>query len=515
MNLQIRPARRLGRGRRATSSPCASCRTRTADVLRAGRPSASTATAGDRQQADREAPRAYGVDLPHAREAGIGRRSLYLAWDFTVASERNLTERALHIRDDAFALLGDTDLADGQIQGDAPDFTVTERHRRSTTMTRRRQRIEGTFQVPCYLDSAGLRARAAASSTRASARTSRCARTPPTSARRRSTATSRPRRAREPRAERPVRPRPARLGQAGFTELDINTMAERHNAMYCATDWTGMNDAEHPVRGRSPEEPLAVPEVRRPPAAGTRRPALPGQADAASERPRLRRRSSSRAASRSSTTRSSCYDSNSQGGIMGGALTALAPDFQNAVLGVPAINYSVLLRRSVDFDAYATIAYDQYPNERSGRCGSASSRCSGTAARGTATPSTWSATRCRDPGPQRADARRGRRPPGHDDPGRRDGADDRCDACASRRSTTAVRSRTNPLFDIPAIGGFPFTGDAASCTSTPGPVRVGERRHGRHRSRRRSQRSRTAPARTRTGARARTRTRKTRRSSSC
>jgi hypothetical protein len=59
------------------------------------------------------------------RKAGIGRRSLYLAWDFTVASERNLTERALHLRDDAFALLGDTDLADGQIQGDAPDFTVT------------------------------------------------------------------------------------------------------------------------------------------------------------------------------------------------------------------------------------------------------------------------------------------------------------------------------------------------------------------------------------------------------
>ena len=35
---------------------------------------------------------------------------------------------------------------------------------------------------------------------------------------------------------------------------------------------------------------------------------------------------------------------------MGGALTALAPDFENAVLGVPAINYSVLLRRSIDWD---------------------------------------------------------------------------------------------------------------------------------------------------------------------
>jgi hypothetical protein len=31
-----------------------------------------------------------------------------------------------------------------------------------------------------------------------------------------------------------------------FTELDINTMAERHNAMYCATDWTGMNTPSIP-----------------------------------------------------------------------------------------------------------------------------------------------------------------------------------------------------------------------------------------------------------------------------
>jgi hypothetical protein len=38
---------------------------------------------------------------------------------------------------------------------------------------------------------------------------------------------------------------------------------------------------------------------------------------------------------------------------MGGALTAFAPDFNRAVLGVPGMNYSTLLRRSVDFDMYA------------------------------------------------------------------------------------------------------------------------------------------------------------------
>ena len=39
--------------------------------------------------------------------AGIRRGSLYLAWDFTVASWQSLAARMLHIRDDAFAQLGD------------------------------------------------------------------------------------------------------------------------------------------------------------------------------------------------------------------------------------------------------------------------------------------------------------------------------------------------------------------------------------------------------------------------
>ncbi len=54
------------------------------------------------------------------------RNSLYLAWDFTVASTENLTGRMLSIRDRAFALLGDTDLDDGIVQGDSPEFTITD-----------------------------------------------------------------------------------------------------------------------------------------------------------------------------------------------------------------------------------------------------------------------------------------------------------------------------------------------------------------------------------------------------
>jgi hypothetical protein len=67
------------------------------------------------------------------------------------------------------------------------------------------------------------------------------------------------------------------------------------------------------------------------------------------------------------------YDGNSQGGIYGGSLTAISPDIHRSTLGVPGMNYSTLLRRSVDFDMYGegtfdgaeTEAglYDAYPDE--------------------------------------------------------------------------------------------------------------------------------------------------------
>ncbi|MCB0870192.1 MAG: hypothetical protein KDB52_05110 [Solirubrobacterales bacterium] len=57
-------------------------------------------------------------------KAGVDRSSLYMAWDFTVASQESITGRALKIRDDAFARLGDTNLADRKIDGDSPDVDV-------------------------------------------------------------------------------------------------------------------------------------------------------------------------------------------------------------------------------------------------------------------------------------------------------------------------------------------------------------------------------------------------------
>jgi hypothetical protein len=47
---------------------------------------------------------------------------------------------------------------------------------------------------------------------------------------------------------------------------------------------------------------------------------------------------------------------------MGGALAAVSPDITRAVLGVPGMNYSTMLRRSSNWSTYAAIFNPSYPN---------------------------------------------------------------------------------------------------------------------------------------------------------
>ena len=57
---------------------------------------------------------------------------------------------------------------------------------------------------------------------------------------------------------------------------------------------------------------------------------------------------------------------------MGGALTALDPDVDRGVLNVTGMNYSTLLRRSVDSDEYFKLPSSgstrTTPTSSSGRC---------------------------------------------------------------------------------------------------------------------------------------------------
>ena len=96
-------------------------------------------------------------------KAGVDRDSLYMAWDFTVASEESVTGRATTIRDDAFARLGDTNLANRKIEGDSPDWTITRVLNDGDPIpagerglpAQIARRVEGTIDVPCYLNQDG------------------------------------------------------------------------------------------------------------------------------------------------------------------------------------------------------------------------------------------------------------------------------------------------------------------------------------------------------------------------
>ncbi len=97
-------------------------------------------------------------------KAGVKRKELYLSWDFTVASTRNITERSLQIRDNAFAVLGDVNLVDRQVKGGAPRFALDAPQEFAPCGSDGCQagendllarKVTGTMTVPCYLDKAG------------------------------------------------------------------------------------------------------------------------------------------------------------------------------------------------------------------------------------------------------------------------------------------------------------------------------------------------------------------------
>jgi hypothetical protein len=287
------------------------------------------------------------------RRAGIGRGGLYLAWDFTVASRESLSGRALAIRDQAFGELGDGDLSDLVAQGEAPQFVPDPLGQEDLGDS---VRMSGSIRVPCFLDQPGcppgaqfvlgpdgLPQRLPGNTTLANVV---CVLPKQHSG--------------------PLRPALYGHGLLGsadeVTGGNVRAMANEHGFVFCATDWTGMSTPD------VPNVLTLLQDLSR----------FPTLADRAQQgflnfmyvgRWMLKHDWGGLAVDQSRLF----YDGNSQGGIMGGALTALAPDFERAVLGVPGMNYSTLLRRSVDFDMYAHGSfggvdtplglYDNYPNE--------------------------------------------------------------------------------------------------------------------------------------------------------
>jgi len=294
------------------------------------------------------------------KKAGIDRYDLYLAWDFTVASDENNAGRALAMRNAAFAQIGDTNLADLVPQGVSPNFQVTsvESDPNPGQIARR---VKGTFEVPCYLfpncgPGGTMQLGAEGSPLQNGTWTANFDCIVPASV-----ATGRG------GAGRPTLYGHGLFGRAAEVASSTQrTLAQNHELVMCATDEIGMSATDVPVAVSALQELSRFPAIPDRLQQGLLDELYLGRAmispSGLTTSPAFHQDGTLDSPPALDTSRL-YYDGNSQGGIMGGALTAVAPDFTRASLGVPAMNYSVLLPRSVDFDQFKPVFYPSYPNE--------------------------------------------------------------------------------------------------------------------------------------------------------
>jgi hypothetical protein len=272
--------------------------------------------------------------------AGVERDDLQLAWDFTVASAEGLSSRLLSMRDSAFANLGD----------DAPAFTVdsvvpSDREGIATE-------VEGTYEVPLYLDADGV--------TGSSLVTDEDGVPTPTGTFTANFTCVVPESASAADPAMTGLYAHGLLGTSGQVPGGSGDVAAAGNIVFCGTDLIGMAEEDtgnavaiigdvstfHTLSDRLLQGHLNTLFLGRllihPDGLGTD----PAFQDAGS----------------SVLTDELVYYGISQGGIMGGATTAVAQDFTRAMLDVPAANYGLLLDRSVDFDPFRAVLDPAYPS---------------------------------------------------------------------------------------------------------------------------------------------------------
>jgi hypothetical protein len=293
------------------------------------------------------------------RRAGISKRGLYLAWDFTVGSQQSIQGRALAMRDDAFAQLGDRNLADVRVDGRSPEFRV-DAVSDVPGDPRVARRVSGTFTVPCYLKEAGCPVGSTFNYASADAD---------------ATPVQQPGNVQQAQFECTIPAKaltaPARIAHYGHgilgwpTQVDddnIRAMSEEHNFVFCATAWYGFSREDVPQAVRTLQQigefPRIVDRMQQGHIAQLYLGRLMLHPQGLASHPAFQE------AGRPVFDPSELFwDSNSQGGVLGVATTAMSPDFRRAVLGVPGMTYSTLLYRSSDWPLYAGIFNPAYPDE--------------------------------------------------------------------------------------------------------------------------------------------------------
>ncbi len=288
--------------------------------------------------------------------AGVARSELTLAWDFTTQSTESISSRLLTMRDDAFQKLGTN----------APTFTIT-RVTDFTPAERARvfRRIQGSVSVPLYLDgvgqpgslllrdSNGLPFQNPANPTFNANFTCNLPRwiLPADGS---------------VRLARPSLYGHGLLGSDGEANAShVETMANTHGFVFCGVSFIGMSNADIITVAGAISDFSDFPKIPERLHQAMLNFLFVGRAmihpDGFSSDPAFQVAGPNGMVS-VLDTQELYYDGNSQGGIAGGALAAISQDATRFVLGVPGMNYSTLLKRSVDFDDFLRIVEINYPN---------------------------------------------------------------------------------------------------------------------------------------------------------
>jgi hypothetical protein len=284
--------------------------------------------------------------LARLKRAGVKRKGLYLAWDFTIASRKNLTQRLLSIRDRSFAALGDRNLRDLKVAGAPPKFTITS----TRDLPGIGRRIAGTVETPCWLNRPGC---------------------PPGSrfkldkrglpVRMPGNVYDAPFVCVVPNSSATTPARPLLFGHGLFqdaTAVDsIALLAPVSNAVICGTNFSGMSNEDLPNAGMVSTDLSRFPTMADRLQQGILDFMFLGRAMIHPQG----FSSNAEFAGRINTQRL-FYAGASLGGIIGGALTSVAPDFNRSALIVPGLRFSLLLTRSSQFPTFGHILYDRYPD---------------------------------------------------------------------------------------------------------------------------------------------------------
>jgi hypothetical protein len=323
------------------------------------------------------------------KQDGIQRHNLYVAWDFTVESQNDITSRVLAMRNDALGgstgnRLDDPNIGNGDVtDGNAPTFTVDSIVDNPNSNILRQ--IRGTLtNVPCYLNTNGCPPGSTFAYSSASDRTPNF--NP-------SYTMDVPFECDIPNSVVQAGPTldPARPMEFGHGLLDdyqavghdgerVNDLANEHNLMGCAVSWAGFSDEDKDtIIGPTGNAKAGIlydlskfPKLADRIQQGYinfmylgRAMMHPGgfSSDAAFQVDPNNPTSHAGGFGSAIDTSSDLYfEGISQGAVEGGALTALSPDISRSVLNVGGMNYSVLLNRSSDWPLYEFYLQNGYPD---------------------------------------------------------------------------------------------------------------------------------------------------------